>query len=85
MNAALSSLLLKVVSFKFDASDGVLCPFCSALSISNTAEFTSIIMIDENLQLIVSLAVVFSNEFAVAKDYIVVMSGKLLIETGRSD
>ena len=67
MNAALSSLLLKVVSFKFDASDGVLCPFCSALSISNTAEFTSIIMIDENLQLMVSLAVVFSNEFAVAK------------------
>ena len=33
--------LLKVVSFKFDGSDGGLWPFYSALSISSTAEFTS--------------------------------------------
>ena len=50
------------MSFKFDASDGEECgPFYCALSISNTHDN------HENVQLIVSLAVVFSNEFAVAK------------------
>ena len=38
----------------------------------------------EILQLMVSLAVVFCNEFAVPKTNLV-MSGKLLIEMGRSD
>ena len=70
--------LLKVVSFKFDASDGALYPLCSALSISNTTELTSIIMTkictySKSCSSVLSWICNF-------QDCIVVMSGKLLIE-----
>ena len=57
---------ITVVSFKFDASDGVMCPFYSTLSIAILQNLPSMIimLISTSSK---SCSIVFSNQFTVAK------------------